>query len=88
LIVFRDNDAISACFDQDLEQYYEVSHEPTFAVVARLGDKQEFDEAVRTLTVFLRLNKELFELVGLLNKWEETNERQHQHRPEPSLRAA
>jgi len=87
-IVFKEHDAIHACLDEDLQHYYESSHEPTCAVRFRPDHAEEFDQALRTATIFLRLNQEMSELVGILNEWGEQHASRDQHRTEPSLRAA
>ncbi len=89
LIVFRENDAIQACWDHEAEHYNEASHEPTCTVAFRPGDPDDCDRAFRTMFIFLRLNIELAGLVNLLNAWEEkTHASERQHRTEPALRAA
>ena len=52
----------------------------------RSGD--EFDAAIRTMSIFLRVNMELAGLITLLNGMEEEHAGQCEHRTEPSLRAA
>ena len=50
--------------------------------------ESEFDTALRTMAIFLRVNMELAGLIALLNDWkEETHAGQCEHRTEPSLRA-
>ncbi len=71
LVVFKQGDAIEACFDQQLERYHETDHEPTCAVSFRPEIKEEFDSALHTMSVFLKINKEFAELVSLLNIWED-----------------
>ena len=88
LLVFRENDAIHACFDHEAQTYYETTHEPTIGVCFRPSHAAEVDRALNTMTVFLRINKELFELARLLNKLEETYADRNSHREESSLRAA
>jgi hypothetical protein len=48
----------------------------------------EFDAALRTMAIFLRVNMELAGLITLLNDMEEKHAGQREHRAEPSLRAA
>jgi hypothetical protein len=88
LLVFRENDAIQACFDHESERYNETTNEPSCAVCFRPEVGEEFDAALRTMAIFLRVNMELAELITLLNNSEETNASQREHRTEPSLRAA
>jgi hypothetical protein len=86
LVVFRPHDAIEACFDAEAQYFYEVSHEPIFAVPFSVESPEECDAAIRSITAFFRLNTELFELVEVLNK-EESHAGRHQHREEPPLQA-
>jgi hypothetical protein len=86
LVVFRQHDAIEACFDAEAQYFYEVSHEPIFAVPFMVESRQECDSAIRSIAAFFRLNTELFELIEVLN-WEESHAGGHQHREEPPLQA-
>ena len=89
LLVFRENDAIQACFDHESERYNETTNEPTCAVCFRPEVGEEFDTATRTMTIFLRINMELAGLITLLNGTEEEiHAGQREHRTEPSFRAA
>jgi len=89
LLVFRENDAIQACFDHESERYNETTNEPACAVCFRPEIGDEFDAALRTMAIFLRFNMELASLIALLNDLkEETHAGQREHRTEPSLRAA
>ncbi|GGG86913.1 hypothetical protein [Edaphobacter dinghuensis] len=89
LIVFREQDAIQACWDEESPRYNEADNEPTCAVYFRPDDPKEFDGALRTMHIFLKLNIELAGLINMLNTWEEEQHaRQRQHRTEPALRAA
>ena len=87
LLVFRENDAIQACFDHESERYNETTNEPACAVCFRPETDGEFDAALRTMAIFLRVNMELAGLITLL-ECEETHASQREHRTEPSLRAA
>ena len=88
LLVFRENDAIQACFDHESERYNETTNEPSCAVCFRPEVGEEFDAALRTMAIFLRVNMELAGLITLLNDMEEKHAGQREHRTEPSLRAA
>lgn len=88
VIAFRENDAIEACWDHEAEHYNESSNEPACTVVFRPDQPDEFDLALRTMHIFLKLNMELAELVNLLNDWEAKHAREREHRAEPALRAA
>jgi len=54
LLVFRENDAIQACFDHESERYNETTNEPSCAVSFRPEIEGEFDAALRTMAIFLR----------------------------------
>ena len=89
LIVFRENDAIHACWDEEAAHYYEYNNEPACVVRFRPDHTREFDAALRTMHIFLKLNMEMAGLVNLLNAWEEKKHAsQRGHRAEPELRAA
>ncbi len=89
LLVFRENDAIQACFDHESDRYNETTNEPSCAVCFRPEAEEEFDAALRTMAIFLRVNIALADLITLLNGWEEEKHAgQCEHRTEPSLRAA
>ncbi len=88
LLVFREHDAIQACWDEEAAHYYESSFEPTCAVRFRPDHAREFDTALRTVSLFLKFNMEVALLVNLLNDYEEKHASRHQHRTEPALRAA
>jgi hypothetical protein len=87
LIVFRMHDAIEACYDHEEDRYNEVECEPTCTVTFRPDDKEEFDQALRAMTIFLKMTQEVAELIGLLNKWEEEHAGKHPHRTELPLPA-
>ena len=87
LLVFCENDAIQACFDHESERYNETTNEPSCAVCFRPEVGEEFDAALRTMAIFLRVNMELAGLITLL-ECEEAHASQREHRTEPSLRAA
>jgi hypothetical protein len=87
LLVFREHDAIQACWDEEAAHYYESSFEPTCAVRFRPDNTGEFDTALRTAFLFLKINMELALLVNLLNDYEEKHASRNQHRTEPALRA-
>ena len=89
LLVFSEHDAIEACFDHESDRYNETTNEPSCAVCFRPEAAEEFNAALRTMAIFLRVNMELAGLIALLNEWEEkTHASQREHRTEPSLRAA
>src|ERR1700690_2682227 len=65
--VFRENDAIQACFDHESERYNETTNEPSCAVCFRPEVGEEFDAAIWTMATFLRANMELAGLITLLD---------------------
>lgn len=87
-IVFQEDDAVQACLDEELQNYYECSHEPTCAVRFLPDHPEEVDTALRTAAIFLRLNQEMSDLVATLNEWSEQHASRDQHRGESALRAA
>lgn len=88
LMVFQRQDAIEACWDAESAHYNEASNEPACTVEFRPDDPKEFDTALRSMWIFLKLNMELAHLINLLNEWEEKHACERQHRAEPALRAA
>ena len=88
LLVVHENDASQACFDHESERYNETTNEPSCAVCFRPEIESEFDAALRTMAIFLRVNMELAGLITLLNDTEDRHAGQREHRTEPSLRAA
>lgn len=85
LLVFRENDAIQACFDHESDRYNETTNEPSCAVCFRPDVGEEFEAALRTMAIFLRINMELADLITLLNDWEVKHASQRERRTEPSL---
>jgi hypothetical protein len=88
LIVFREQDAIHACWDAESAHYNEASNEPACTVEFRPDDPKEFDAALRSMWIFLRFNIEFAQLINPFNEWEEKHARERQHLAEPALRAA
>ncbi len=85
LVVFREQDAIQFCFDHESDSFNQGDNEPTCAVCFLPEDKEDCDGALRTAATFLKLTRELAELINLLNKYEEQDARQRQHRAQPAL---
>jgi hypothetical protein len=79
LIIFHRNDAVEASFEAEAQYMYEVSHEPTFAATFHLDDMDECRGIMRSLAAFCLLNRELFELVDILNTLEERHGHRDQH---------
>ena len=88
LVTFEPNDAVMACFDEEAQSMMEYSSEPTFAVVVAPDDPGQVKRAVRMVSRFVALNRELFLLVEEVEEWEKRYEGSHLDRGEPSLRAA
>ncbi|MFP5229686.1 MAG: hypothetical protein ACLGXA_18895, partial [Acidobacteriota bacterium] len=88
LLVFRENDAIQACFDHESDRYNETANEPSCAVCVHPEVPEEFDAALRTVAIFLRINLELAKLITMIDGREGKDASQCEHRTEPSLRAA
>ena len=63
LVTFEPNDAVMACFDEEAQSMMEYSSEPTFAVVVAPDDPGQVKRAVRMVSRFIALNRELFLLV-------------------------
>ena len=60
---------------------------PAFCFRPEVGE--DFDAALSTMAIFLRVNMEFAGMIALLNDFkEETHAGQREHRTEPSLRAA
>jgi hypothetical protein len=85
LVVFRENDAVHACFDQESDSFNQGDNEPACAVCFLPEDKEDCDNALRTAATFLKLTRELAELIKLLNNHEEEDARQRKHRAQPAL---
>jgi len=63
LVTFEPNDAVMACFDEEAQSMMEYASEPTFAVVVAPDDPGQVKRAVRMVSRFVALNRELFLLV-------------------------
>jgi len=86
LVVFKEHDAITACFDEEGQSMMEGTAEPAVCVVFSPRQPEQVRHAIRIVDRFIALNCELFQLV------EEIQESYHADAPvdwgEPSLRAA
>jgi hypothetical protein len=87
LIVFREHDAIAACFDEESQYMLEGSAEPILGVVFSPRKPDEVRRAMRVVQRFIALNLELFQLVEEITEWEK-HAGTHLNRGEPSLRVA
>jgi hypothetical protein len=86
LVVFKEHDAITACFDEEGQSMMEGTAEPTVCVVFSPREPEQVRQAMRIVDRFIALNCELFRLI------EEIQESYHADAPvdrgESSLRAA
>jgi hypothetical protein len=87
LIVFKENDVIAACFDEESQHMLEGSPEPNFSLVFTPKSEAGVLRTKRIVERFVLLNCELFQLVEDIQGWG-----QHGHRDvdrgELPLRAA
>jgi hypothetical protein len=89
LVVFKQHDAIAACFDEESQYMLESSPEPSLSVVFSPQNDAEVSRARKIVERFVLINCELFQLVEEIQKgWEKTHERRDVDRRELSLRAA
>jgi hypothetical protein len=88
LVVFKEHDAITACFDEEAQYMLEGSSEPVLGVPFNPQKPDEVRHAVRIVAHFLAFNHELFRLVEELRHWEKSYEGPSIDRGEPQLRAA
>lgn len=68
VVVFKENDAIAACFDEEGQYMLEASPEPSLAVEFSPSDPKEVRDALRVVSRFIRINAELFQLVEELQE--------------------
>jgi hypothetical protein len=88
LVVFKQNDAIAACFDEESQYMLESSPEPALSVVFSPQNDADVAKARKIIERFVLINCELFQLVETIQEWERTDERRDIDRRELSLRAA
>ena len=88
LVVFKEHDAITACFDEEAQYMLEGSSEPAVGVVFSPQKPDEVRHALRIVARFLAFNYELFQLVEELQEWEKSYASPCLDRGEPQLRAA
>jgi hypothetical protein len=67
LIVFEEHDAVAACFDEESQHMLEGSSEPTFVVIFAPDDAEECSRAKRAVERFVRVNRELCELIEAIH---------------------
>jgi hypothetical protein len=89
LLVFKERDAITFCFDEEGQYMLEGSAEPTLCVVFSPNNTDQVKRALHVVERFIRFNTELFELVEAIQSWEKTEHASsYSNRGEPPLRAA
>ena len=88
LIVFKEHDAITACFDEEGQSMMEGTAEPTVCVVFSPRQPEQVRHAIRIVDRFVALNCALFELNEEITAWEKRDAGTSIDRGEPSLRAA
>jgi hypothetical protein len=87
LVVFKEHDAIAACFDEEAQFMLEGSSEPAVGVVFSPQKPDEVRLALRIVGRFLAFTYELFQLVEELQEWEKSYASPCLDRGEPELRA-
>ena len=88
LVVFKQHDAIAACFDEESQHMLESSPEPTLSLVFSPHDDAEVQKTKKIIERFILFNCELFQLVENIQNWGSNHERRDVDRGELSLRAA
>ena len=88
LIVFEEHDAVAACFDEESQHMLEGSSEPTFCTVFTLEDAEQCSRAMRAVERFVRVNRNVCELIEAIQSWENGHEGRGFDRRDASLRAA
>ena len=88
LIVFEEHDAVAACFDEESQHMLEGSSEPTFCTVFTPGDAEQCSRAMRAVERFVRVNRNVCELIEAIQSWENGHEGRGFDRRDASLRAA
>lgn len=89
VLMFKENDAIMFCFDEEGQYMFEGSAEPEVCVAFSPDSMDQVRHALRVIERFIRFTVELFELVEQIAEWEKTEYAgANCDRGEPSLRAA
>jgi hypothetical protein len=88
LVVFKEHDAITACFDEEGQSMMEGTAEPTVCVVFSPRQPEQVRHAIRIVNRFISLNCALFELIEEVQGWEKSYASTSVNRGEPSLRTA
>ena len=87
LVIFKEQDAITASFDEESQYMLEGSSEPALGVIFSPQKPDEVRHAMRVVGRFFAFNQELFELIEELQEWEKSHAGEHSDRGELSLRA-
>jgi hypothetical protein len=87
LIVFEEHDAVAACFDEESQHMLEGSSEPTFCAVFALKDAEQCSRAMRAVERFVRVNRNVCELIEAIQSWGNGDEGRGFDRRDASLRA-
>jgi hypothetical protein len=88
LIVFEEHDAVAACFDEESQHMLEGLSEPTFCAVFALEDAEQCSRALRAVERFVRVNRNVCELIEAIQSRENGHEDRGFDRRNASLRAA
>ena len=88
LLVFKQHDAIAACFDEESQHMLEGTPEPTLSIVFSPHRDDEVMQTLKLVERFILLNCELYQLVEDIQNWGTNHERRDIDRGELSLRAA
>jgi hypothetical protein len=91
LIAFKEQDALTACFDEESQYMLEGTSEPAVGVAFHPQNSEEVRQALRIVERFVLFNHELFQLVEGVQEWEKSEDNHADTRldwGESSLRAA
>ena len=88
LIVFKQHDVISACFDEESQYMLESMPEPALSIVFCPNDPAEVAKTKESVAHFIAINCYLFQLVEEIQAWEAQDANRHSDRGELPLQAA
>jgi len=89
LIVFEEQDAVAACFDEESQHMLEGSAEPAFCAVFTLDSVEQCSAAMRAAERFVLVTREMCQLIEEIQAREKSgNESRDLDRGDASLRAA
>lgn len=69
LLVFREQDEIEGCFDEEAQTWPEATSEPCFAALFDPADAVKAADALHSLESFIQLNRELVLLIKEINTY-------------------